>query len=162
MTVPNVVNPRYVADSSAYRNAKVDRSGAARGEAFNVSVPSGTTVAAGIIGLVPFQTGAKFLYDSTIFANALGASTTLSLGYIYDDNVTFTNAPAAFLAATASNTANQKLNPNVETGVAWKAIDSLVGTGALANGWIVAVLGGATTTTTATIYGDIKLIYDQP
>lgn len=162
MTTPNIVNPRYVADSSAFRNAKVDRSGAARGEAFSVTVPSGTTVAAGIIGLAPFQTGAKFLYDSSIFADALGASVTLSLGYVYDDNVTFTNAPAAFLAATAANTANTKLVPNVAAGAAWKAIDSLVGTGALANGWIVAVVGGATTGTTGNIYGQIKMAYDQP
>lgn len=161
MTVPNIVNPNYAADSSAYRAAKVDRSGAERGEAFSVSVPSGTAVGQ-IIGLVPFQTGAKFNYGSSIFANALGTSVTVSLGYIYDDNVTFTNATAGFLGLTAANTANLKLVPNVEAGVAWKAIDSLVGTGALANGWIVAVIGGATTGTTATIYGQIDMMYDQP
>lgn len=161
MTIPNIVNPNYPATAAAYRAAKVDRSGALRGEAFNVSIPSGQTVGT-IIGLVPFQTGAKFDYGSSIFVNALGASVTASLGYVYDDNVTFTNAPAGFLAATAANTANLKLTPNVEAGTAWKAIDSMVGTGALANGWIVLVIGGATTGTTGTVYGEINLMYDQP
>lgn len=161
MTTPNIANTRYTNDTSAYRNAKVDRSGAERGEAFTVSVPSGSTVGT-IVGLVPFQTGAKFNYGSSIFANALGTSVTVSLGYVYEDNVTFTNAPAGFLALTAANTAGTKLVPNVAAGVAWKAIDSLVGTGALANGWIVAVIGGATTGTTADIYGQIDMMYDQP
>lgn len=161
MTTPNIVNPNYPATSAAFRMAKVDRNGAVRGEAFSVSVPSGTVVGQ-IVGLVPFQTGAKFNYDSSIFANALGASVTVSLGYVYDDNVTFTNNGAAFLALTAANTAGTKLVPNVEAGTTWKAIDSLVGTGALANGWIVAVIGGATTGTTNAIYGQMNLMYDQP
>ena len=162
MTTPNIQNAIYPTGSAAYRSAKVDRSGKVQGEYFSVSVPSGTTVAAGIIGLVPFQTGAKFNYDSSIFANALGTSVTVSLGYIYDDNVTFTNQTAGFLALTAANTAGTKLVPNVEAGTAWKAIDSFVGNGALANGWIVAVIGGATTGTTNAIYGQINLMYDQP
>ena len=162
MTLPNIVNPNYPNSAAAYRMAKVDRDGDVRGEAFSVPVPSGTTVAAGLVGLVPFQTGAKFNYDSSIFANALGTSVTVSLGYIYDDNVTFTNNDAAFLALTAANTAGAKLVPNVEAGTAWKAIDSLVGTGALANGWIVAKIGGATTGTTNNIYGQINMMYDQP
>jgi len=161
MTVPNIVNTNYLADSSAYRAAKVDRSGSVRKEYFTVSIPSGTTVGQ-IIGLVPFQTGATFDYGSDIFVDALGASVTVSLGYIYDDNVTFTNAPAGFLALTAANTTDLKLTPNVDAGLAWKAIDSFVGTGALANGWIVAVIGGATTGTTASIYGHAKVVYDQP
>lgn len=161
MTTPNIVNPLYNADSSAFRSAKVDRSGSPREEAFTVSVPTGTAIGQ-IVGLVPFQTGAKFNYDSPIFVDALGAGVTVTLGYIYDDNVTFTNNTAAFLAATTANTASQKLQPNVPAGLAWKAIDSLVGTGSLANGWIVAVIGGATTATTNSIYGQMSLFYDQP
>lgn len=155
MTTPSILNPRYTAEN-AFRNAKVDRSGAARKETFTVTVPASTLGT--IIGLVPFQTGATFDYDSAIFVDALGGA--VSIGYVYDADTVFTNDPDAFVTATSSASAS-RLAINNKDGLAFKAVDSIGQNGALANGWIVAVVTTATTTP-GTISGRIGLVYDQP
>lgn len=154
MTLPTIVAAKYAGNiAKAALLAKADRSGAERTEPQIISVPSGQVVGT-IIGLAPFRQGAMFDYNSTVIADALGAAVTVSLGYIYNDNITYTNNQTAFLALTAANTANTKLSPTVGANVNWKAPLG-------ADGFIVATIGGATTGTTGNLNVQINLIYDQ-
>lgn len=154
MTTPTIVPAKYAGLAVPQLIAKIDRSGAQRFEAEIVSIPTGTTVGT-IIGLIPFRAGAMFDYGSVVFTDALGAGVTVSLGYIYTDNVTFTNNLTAFTALTAATAAATLQVPNVPANVTWRApLNS--------DGWIVLVIGGATTGTTNNVSTQITLVYDQP
>lgn len=152
MTTPSIVPVNRSGTYRDYLQTKVDRSGAARIEAVSVSVPSGTTTTT-IVGLAPFNKGFRLDVGSTQLAvAALGSSVTLDIGYVYDDNVTYTNDQDAFATGLTVAAAGGLV-----------VFDEVVGLRdfvAQANGWLVAVIQGATTGNTGNIFGQVGGIYD--
>lgn len=149
MTTPSILPVGYQGTSADFLHTKVDRSGDIRASYGVVSVPSGTTTTT-IIGLFPFNTGCRIDGIYT-FCAALGTSVTMDLGYVYDDNTNNTNKSNAFLAASTTAAAGGVLSENTVDVATWTST---------ANGWIVAVIGGATTGSTGNISVRVGLVYD--
>ena len=152
MTTPSIVPLQYDKSARDYLKVKDDRSGAARTYGGTVSVPSGTT-ATTIVGLVPFNKGARFTIGSTSVAcgNFGGASTTVDLGYVYDLNGTFTNDVDAWAsAATAPQSGG------------FISIDEVAGLSFVAegDGWIAITINTETTDATSTITWNFTGSYD--
>lgn len=154
MTTPSIVAAPFVGAATDYKMAKVDREGCVRLTNGSVTVPA-STASGTVIGLVPFNKGAA-LGAARIIPDDLdttNTTVTLDFGYVYDDNVTFTDAPAAFVSA----------DTGVRTGVAMttaylKAANTWV---AAADGWLVVKTGGGATTTAGAVTFSIELAYDQ-
>lgn len=152
MTTPTIFSD--VAAST--RSAKVDRSGAVRSVKAVAALPA-TAASGTIAGMIRFQKGMS-LQKLDIKTDDLDTSTnvTLDVGYVYDDNVTFTDAPAAFLSASAI--------PQSAGSFVWPVASGLlVATGfvAAADGYIVARTGGGATTTAGNVTMNALLSYDQ-
>lgn len=152
MTTPNIVPTQYQAAATDFLTVKTDRSGAARVYAGTVSVPSGT-VATSIVGLVPFRKGARFaIGDKSVYCGNFGAATTtVDLGYIYNDNVTFTNDVDAWASAATAPQAG-----------GFVTVDEIVGHTfvAAADGWIAATINTANADATADISFNFVGAYD--
>lgn len=152
MTTPSIVPTNRSGTYRDYLQTKLDKSGAMRTEAFTVSVPSGTTTTT-IVGLIPFNKGFRLSLGGTQLAvGALGTSVTIDVGYVYNDNVTYTNDPDAFASALTVAAAGGLI-----------VFDETVGLGAFtaeADGWVTVTIGGATTGTTNSIFGQIASVYD--
>jgi len=152
MTTPSIVPTNRTGTYRDYLQTKVDKSGASRTEATSVSVPSGTTTTT-IVGLIPFNKGFRMSVGGTQLAvGALGTSVTIDIGYVYSDNTTYTNDPDAFASGLTVAAAGGLI-----------VFDESVGLGAFtaeADGWVVAVIGGTTTGTTGSIFGQISGVYD--
>lgn len=146
---PSIVPVGYAGDYSDFFRVKQDRSGAVRSLRGSVSIPSGTTSGI-IVGLFPFLKGFHFDYASFFNVAALGTSVTLALGYYYEDS-TLTSNTAGFLAASTTAAAGGVLTPNV---VAGSQID------AAGEGWVVALVGGATTGSTGSVTYNALFDYD--
>lgn len=149
MTLPSIVPVGYSETTNDFLKTKVDHSGAERASYGVVSVLTGT-VTTTIVGLIPFNKGAR-LASSYVYSDALGTSVTLDLGYVYSDNVSNTNKSNAFLAASTTAAAGGSLVVNTPDVATWTA------TG---DGWIVAVVGGATTGSTGNLSFRIGNVYD--
>jgi hypothetical protein len=150
MTLPSIVPTGYAGNSTDFLRTKVDRSGADRVSFGAVSVPSGTVVTT-VIGLIPFNSGARLSSFYAFFA-ALGAGVTVDIGYVYDDNVGNTNKQTAFIAASTIAAAGGALS-------AVTTVDPCTWT-ATANGWLVVTIGGATTSSTGNVSYRLGLTYD--
>ena len=89
-----MTTPSILADTAD--NAKIDRSGAVRSIKAVAAVPD-TTVADTVVGMIRFQSGFS-LDQLAITSDDLDAGTDLLLdvGYVYDDDITYTNDPNAF------------------------------------------------------------------
>ncbi len=154
MTTPTLFPAKYAGSFTDFLEAKVDRSGAMRFEPFTVTIPA-STVSGTNIGLVPFRKGARFVpHSSGIIVTDLdtGTAVTLTAGYVYDDNVTFTNAPAAFAASSTIAQTGGALSLN-----ALATSHTFV---AEADGWVTITTGGGSTTTAGTVTGSVVLSYD--
>lgn len=149
MTLPSIVPVGYADTTNDFLHTKVDHSGAERASYGVVAIPSGTVVTT-IVGLVPFNKGAR-LASTYVISDALGTSVTLDLGYVYSDNTNNTNKSNAFLAASTAAAAGGSLIVNTVDVATWTA------TG---DGWIVAVVGGATTGSTGNLSFRIGNVYD--
>lgn len=152
MTTPSIVPSQFQASATDYLKVKEDRSGAARPYAGTVAVPN-TTAATTVVGLTPFNKGARFQINSTSVAcsNWGAASTTVDLGYIYDDNVTYTNNVDAWAsAATAPQSGG------------FVAVDEVDGISfiAEANGWIAVTINTAAADADGTITFNFTGGYD--
>src|ERR1700753_3862852 len=102
MTTPTIVPLEYSATSTDFLKVKEDRSGAASRSDGQISIPA-ATAALSTVGLVPFNKGAQFHIDNTsVYVDDLdsGTTVTLSLGYIYDDNINNTNNLTAWTATS--------------------------------------------------------------
>lgn len=152
MTTPSIVPTKYAATVTDFLKAKIDRSGALRTEYVTVSVPSGTT-ASTVIGLVPFRKGARFVRGaSSVYLENIGdGSFTADIGYVYDDNTTYTNVPKAFADADTAGRTGGYATLSALAGLSWVAA---------ADGWIAVTTGGSTTDATATIQAQVTLAYD--
>lgn len=154
MTTPTYVSSKYAADDSAFLKCKVDRSGAVRHEYFTCSITAATTSDT-VVGLVPFQKGARFNWGaSTIHVTDMDTDSdlTLDVGYVYDDNSTYTNDPDAFASQVTTGQAGGIITMDEHAGLSFQAE---------ANGWIALTIGvGGTSYTTIVIKGQIALAYD--
>lgn len=154
MTTPTLVPTKYSGDAKPWLRAKVDKNGCVRLDQFSVSVASGTASDT-VVGLIPFQKGARFLYSSTIYVPDMDSNTdlTLDFGYVYNDNVTYTNDPNAFANQVTTGQAGGFITFGANEGVNWEAA---------AEGWIVMVVGvgGTASAAAAEVKGQIEVAYD--
>lgn len=152
LVLPTIAPTGYSKTSADFTaRTKVDRSGAVRVVTGTVSVPASTATST-LIGLVPFNKGAKITYGSRVYTADLDSSTnvTLDIGYTYYDSTAGTSDPNAFVAAsTAAQTAGMMEMTAVE-GMTWTAE---------ADGWIAAT-NNAATTTTGSLTFNIGIAYD--
>ncbi len=159
LTLPTIVPAGYAGDKTDFLAAKVDRSGAIRAQRFKVSIPA-ATASTTIVGLVPFQKGARVhLLGSSVQANTAidtGTTITVDLGYTYYDSTLGTSVDNAFVSAattwqSSGLTALTLLNAP-ETVSQWKAA---------AAGWLTITFDAGPTTTTGDIFGEFLMSYDQ-
>ena len=154
MTTPSIAPTKYSKTSQDFNIAKIDRSGACRTEFVTVTVPA-STASGTVIGLVPFRKGARFICHSSGLNTAdldTGTSVTFSVGYVYDDNVTYTNAPSAFVSGSTT--------PQTGGTISLTGLATSYGFVAAADGWIAVTTGGGLTTTAGDINAQITLSYD--
>lgn len=151
MTTPSLYPTGYAGDGSDYRHAKVDRSGAMRIVTGSVTVPAATATDT-IIGLFPFEKGAKLGYGSRVYCTDIDSSTnvTLDIGYVFEDNATYTNVLDAFVAASTVPQTGGMIEMTASTGMTFTAGG---------NGWVTAQVNAATTTT-GTIVFNAAVAYD--
>lgn len=155
MTTPTYVSSKYAGTDADFLKCKVDRSGAVRIETFTTNI---TAAAASdvVVGLVPFQKGARLVHGATtIHVSDLDTDSdlTLDFGYVYDDNVTYTNDPDAFATQLTTGQTGGLITLDEHAGLTFEAE---------ANGWIVMVLGiGGTSYTTGVVKGQVAMAYDS-
>ena len=152
MTLPTIVPTQYAGTTLDFLKVKEDRSGAARTYAGSVSVPSGTAFTT-IVGLVPFNKGARFSINSNSIAcgNFGAASTTVDIGYVYSDNVTYTNDVDAWASAATAPQSGGFVTVDEVAGISFVAA---------ADGWIVATINTADADATAAITFNFTGSYD--
>lgn len=150
MTLPSIVPVGYSGTTNDFLHTKVERDGTERASFGVVTIPSGTATTT-IIGLMPFNVGCR-LQDLYVFLGAFGTSVTMNIGYVYNDNVNNTDKSNAFISGSTTATAGG-LIPNALTidAATWMSTS---------DGWIVAVIAGATTVSTANISYQISTCYD--
>lgn len=153
MTTPSIIPTQYVGLTYPWLQAPVDRSGALRMVEGAVSIPA-TTATDAIIGLVPFQAGARFHIDgASIWSADLDSSTnvTMDIGYVFDQDATYTNDLDAWVSASTAPQAGGFLTPDEKEGLSFVAGS---------NGWLTAQVNAATTTT-GTITFQVAVAYDS-
>lgn len=153
MTLPTIYPTQYDGTTNDFLKVKADKSGAARIVADSVSVASGTASTT-IIGLFPFNKGARVHFDnSSIYVPDIGAgSTTISIGYVYNDNTTYSNNQTAWASASTA----------IQAGgfVSMTAGASGLNFVAAADGWVAATINTAATDATGSISFQAMLAYD--
>jgi len=152
MTTPSIVPTGFAGNSTDYNKVKHDSFGALRQVTGTVSVPSGTA-ATTIVGLVPFQAGAKFIIgDKSVYCGNFGAaSTTVDLGIIYDLNAVYTNDVDAFASAATAPQSGGFVTIDEFSGL------TLTTAG---NGWLAVTINTAAADATADIAFSVAVSYD--
>lgn len=152
MTTPSVLPVEYAGTSLDFLKVKRDTSGSARTYSGSVSVPSGTAANA-FVGLVPFNKGARFtIGNASIYCGDFGAgTTTLNIGYVYDDNVTYTNDVDAWASLSTAPQSAGFVTVDEKEGLSFVAA---------ADGWVAAQLITAAADATASIYYNFTGSYD--
>lgn len=156
MTLPTIYPVQYSGTASGLTNdflkVKSDRSGAARIVAGTVTVPSGTATTT-VVGLVPFNKGARFhIDDKSVYCSNWGAGgTTVDLGYVYSDNVTYTNNADAWASAATAAQSGGFVTVDEADGIAFVAE---------ADGWIAITIGGANADADGTVSFQFMEAYD--
>lgn len=153
MTTPNYYPTQFQGDDTDYLKVKCDRSGAARIIAGSVTVPA-TATDGQFVGLTPFNKGARFHFDdkSVYAGNFGGATTTINLGYIYDDNTTYTNNVDAWASASASAQSGGFVTVDEKDGLTFVAE---------ADGWIAVEIDTANADAEAAIEFQFSVAYDS-
>lgn len=152
MTTPSVLPTQYSGTYKDFLKVKQDREGGCRPYRGTVSVPT-TTAANSYVGLVPFVKGASFVIgDKSVYCNDFGAATTtVNLGYVYDDNVTYTNDVDAWASLNTAAQAGGFITVDEKEGTSFVAA---------ANGWITVQLIAAAADATADIAFNFVGAYD--
>jgi hypothetical protein len=152
MTTPNIVPAKYAGNKTDFLRAKQDAGGGNRTEVFSVDVPVGTAINA-IVGIVPFRKGASFCHGaSKFYIGDIGDNALVfDVGYIYDDQVTYTSDPDAFASALTTGQAGGLVSFDEHAGLTWVAD---------ADGWIAITLSGSVTNAAGVIKGQAVLFYD--
>lgn len=154
MTLPSIVPTGFAGDRTDFNKVKRDTFGAVRQESGSVVVPNGT-VAGTFVGLVPFNAGARFVVSDKSFHITdidAGTDSTVNVGIIYDDNVTYTNDVDAFASLSTAGQAGGFITID-ET--AWM---TLVTQG---NGWLVLENEANTTEAEGTVTYTVGVTYDR-
>lgn len=152
MTTPTITESKWAEDYTDYLKSPGARDGSAFNYKFDVTIPSGTVVSVNV-GLMPFQKGFRF-NPGSFFANIDNVgdgSFTFDLGWIYEDEVTYTSDPNGIASALTTGQAG---------GLITLDEDEVIDFVAEANGWIVLVTGGSTTDNAGAISGYIGGDYD--
>lgn len=157
LTLPTYVPTGFDGTKTDFLKCKVDRSGAVRNHAFSTAI---TAAAASdvLIGLVPFQKGARIAGLPIINTTDLDTDSdlTLDVGYTYYDSTLGTSDPNAFVTASTAGQAGGAIT------IDEVAATTFTGFVAEAAGWITLTLGtGGTSYTTGVIHGNISLCYDN-
>ena len=147
---PNYAPAGYALDYTDFLKTKAAKDGATRIITGSVTVAAGATVGQ-IIGLFPFNKGFKLAYGSSFVFGAFGASVTLALGWYYNDTATGSSNTAGYLAASSTAAAGGTVVPNVLAGQTFSAAG---------DGWVVALVGGATTGNSAAVTYNCLFAYD--
>jgi hypothetical protein len=155
MTTPTIFANGYTSSADAFLNAPSGQGIPSSPVRATATIPA-STASGTVIGLIPFNKNASVEMGSGVLLTAdldTGTSVTFTLGYVYDDNVTYTNDADAFIL---SSTAFQST----------AALVSFNGTGgfsfvAEANGWIAITTGGGTTTTAGDVTLEARITYDR-
>lgn len=147
MTTPTLYPTEFQGTDLDYLNApQVDRSGAMRLYTNTISIPD-TTSSGTIIGLMPFNKGARLGYGSVVaFGDFDTASNvTANVGWVYDDNDTVTNVNDVdgFIAASTAPQAGGLAEFSAVAGVNFEAT---------ANGWVMCQFTADTTTAASVTY----------
>lgn len=152
MTTPSVLPTVYAGTATDFLKVKQDKSGAARIVSGSVSVPSGTAANA-YVGLVPFVKGARFtIGDKSVYCGNFGAgTTTVNLGYVYEDNVTFTNDVDAWASLSTAAQSGGFITVDEAEGISFVAAG---------NGWITVQLIAADADATAAVTFNFVEAYD--
>lgn len=152
LSYPSIVPTGYAAGPTDFLKAKIDRSGAVRQQYTTVTVPSGTTTTT-VVGLVPFRKGFSLCHGGTqlYVANIGDGSSTLDIGYTYEDSAN-TSDPDAFASAITSSQAGGLITLDEFAGLTWSAVG---------DGWITVTIGGSTTDASGAIQGQVASTYDQ-
>lgn len=152
MTTPTIFSDKY-ADANALYRAPVRREGSVGHERATAVIPAGTAVSTNV-GLIPFQKGAKVcMRGSSVRATDGDTATTatLNVGWVYNDNVTYTNDPDGFIALSAAP----------QTG-AVAPFDAVAGYSFIAEapGWIIAQPQGETVEVEYSVIADVLISYN--
>jgi len=104
MTTPTIFSDVY-GDANAIYRSPVQRENAPIHVRATATIPVSTASSGVYVGLIPFRKGAKVcMRGSSILCGDGDTSTTatLDVGWVYIDNVTYTNDPNGFIAATTA------------------------------------------------------------
>ena len=155
MTTPDVFADGYSNSADAFLNSPGGEG--SPDVPVRATVTTAAIIASGtVIGMIPFNKNASIEMGSgAMLAPDLdtGTDVTYTLGFVYDDNVTFTNDPDAFITTAT----------DFQTAANFKAFD---GTGgftfvAEADGWIAITTGGGSTTTAAQTTLECRVTYER-
>lgn len=154
MTTPTIFPAQFDPSiGDVFAKAPELRNGATQDILTEVTIPASTATTT-VVGLLPFQKGFRINYSSRILVEDLdtGTDVTFDLGYVYDDDGTFTNDPNAFISgSTVAQNGGFDLF-NATAGFQFIAED---------NGWIALTLGGGSTTTEGTVKLEALIAYDE-
>lgn len=151
MTTPSII-PSTFPTSNPFLQAPQLWDGGAQLVRTQVIIPSGT-LSGTIVGLVPFRKGFKLSYPGTnLYTPDLdtGAGVTFDVGYVYDDAVTYTSDPNAFVVTSTTPQGGGFITFTDLAGITFVAA---------ADGWIAITTGGGTTTTTGTLTFQTTITY---
>ena len=154
-TLPTVYPIGYAGTTNDFLETKVDRSGAMRLQTGTVAIPA-TTASTVLIGLMPFNKGAKVGYGSTVYSQDLDSSTnvTLNIGYTYYDSTLGTTNGSGFVVGSTIPQTGGMIPFSATSGSSVGMIFT-----AAADGWITAQTTSATTTS-GNLEFNIAFAYD--
>lgn len=156
LTLPTYVSTKYTAAAADFRNAKVDRSGAVRNQAFITNITAAAASDA-LIGLIPFQKGFRLAGLPHIVVSNLDTDSdlTLDFGYTYYDSTLGTSDPDAFGTQITTGQAGGTITFD---GITATTFTSFV---AEADGWLTMTMGvGGSSYTTGIVAGNVSFCYD--
>ena len=151
--LPTIYPVGYSGTIKDFLQTKLSREGDGKIQTGTVAVPA-TTATSTLIGLIPFNKGAKIsMAGSSVYSDALGAAS-LNIGYTYYDSTTGTTNASGFVAGTTISNAGGYTpflcTSSASAGMTWTAA---------ADGWI-ACTNTAATTTTGNILFNLAFAYD--
>lgn len=152
MTTPTIFSNEY-ADANALYRAPVRRDGAAIHERVTATIPASTATSTNV-GLIPFAKGAKVCMTASSIKCGDGdtaTTATIDVGWVYDNNTTYTNDPNGFISASSAPQTGVAAAFNATTGYSFVAE---------APGWIVAVPGGETVEVAYDVIADVVISYN--
>lgn len=154
-SLPTIYPVGYAGTTVDFLETKVDRSGAVRLQTGTVALPA-TTATSTLIGLIPFNKGAKVAYGSVVYSDDLDSSTnvTFNIGWTYYDSTTGTSQAAGFVSGSTVPQSGGMIPFSAASGSSLGMIFT-----AAADGWIT-VTNTAATTTTGNVEFSILFAYD--